>query len=666
MDGQPPLGTLEFQATDEDHKFAEEHLPQRLRPKKPRVPAKKARPKRPGATGAPQAAIFYLLNAHGMIRGELEPGKWAVTCPFQHQHTADSESGTVLWDASAPGGRGKLHCSHAHCQGRSQEDFWLAFPQPERDQAEADARKAAFNLPVVALDMREEKVATTVISYLGRLENVFCRGGSLVRVVVDASTVEAAQRGTTTLSISPMTPANLRELITEAVTLVEETTEGVVARRPPNWLVYAILERGQWDGVRPLAGIVRAPVLRPDGTVLEQPGYDPTTHLLYAPERSFTPIPQAPTQADAVAACQVLLELVVDFPFASPEALAGWAGIPLTLLAQYAYSGPAPAFILDSPTPASGKGLAGKAGAEVGTAETPVPTPEPGSEEEERKRITGVVMAGKRVYMLDNLTHPFGSGAADALLTSTEWQDRRLGSNVIFTGEARLVWLVTGNNVEFRRRDTMRRVVHIRLEPREENPETRQGFRYPDLLGHVRRSLDRYTWAALTMLRAFAVAGFPSVGLQPWGSFEGWSRIVRGCLVWCGLADPAKAREELTRADTRTAAVGRFLACLEQELATSARQAISAADLSRLLEDEVRRAYTGRSQGNLQGMLDALDELGCKRHEIAASKLGTLLGRIKGTVSNGRRLAMSVQRGTNLWGVEVVGGGRGGGGGCAS
>ena len=49
----------------------------------------------------------------------------------------------------------------------------------------------------------------------------------------------------------------------------------------------------------------------------------------------------------------------------------------------------------------------------------------------------------------------------------------------------------------------------------------------------------------MTILQGYCVAGRPSTGLTPWGSFEGWSALVRQSIVWCGLPDPGDTRQEL-------------------------------------------------------------------------------------------------------------------------
>jgi putative DNA primase/helicase len=104
------------------------------------------------------------------------------------------------------------------------------------------------------------------------------------------------------------------------------------------------------------------------------------------------------------------------------------------------------------------------------------------------------------------------------------------------TASLRPVWAVTGNNVQLKG-DLGRRVVPIDLDPEVEHPEDRM-FRRGDLLGYVDEHRSRFVVAALTVLRAFVIAGRPAHGMPPKGSFESWDRLVRGALIWAGGVDP--------------------------------------------------------------------------------------------------------------------------------
>jgi hypothetical protein len=145
------------------------------------------------------------------------------------------------------------------------------------------------------------------------------------------------------------------------------------------------------------------------------------------------------------------------------------------------------------------------------------------------------------MVLFDNLGGTIGGPSLDAALTATEWQDRLLSTNKSPRLPLVVTWYATGNNTVLRA-DTGRRTCQIRLESPLERPEDRADVRQPDLLGWVRRERGRLLCAALTILSAYCRAGRPDQRLKPWGSFEGWSALVRGAVVWTGLEDPGKAR----------------------------------------------------------------------------------------------------------------------------
>src|SRR5262249_48959668 len=73
--------------------------------------------------------------------------------------------------------------------------------------------------------------------------------------------------------------------------------------------------------------------------------------------------------------------------------------------------------------------------------------------------------------------------------------------------------------------DTARRVVPIDLESLLERPQDRKDFQHPMLLEWVRQEYPRLVSAALTVLRAYFVAGCPKQNVT-YGSFEAWSDLV--------------------------------------------------------------------------------------------------------------------------------------------
>src|SRR5262249_54646746 len=345
--------------------------------------------------------------------------------------------------------------------------------------------------------------------------------------------------------IEPLPPALLRERLAASARWVtmHETKDGAAEKpaRPPAWCVAAVHARATWPGIRHLEAVVDYPVLRPDGTVLERIGYDAETGLLLESTSTCPVIAANPSLTEAIAARDCLLEVLSDFPFEREVHRAAWLAALLTPLARFAFTGPAPLFLVDANVRAAGKGLLLDCISRIVTGERFTIATYTPDEDELRKRITSLVLAGDRLVLFDNLEGRFGNAALDAALTGTAWKDRLLGVNRMAEAPLYMTWYATGNNVAIAA-DTARRVCHVRLESPEERPEERSGFRHPDLLAWVGENRGRLLAAALTILRAYCAAGRPDLGLPAWGSFEGWSRLGRSASGRVRFPGPGRTR----------------------------------------------------------------------------------------------------------------------------
>lgn len=491
--------------------------------------------------------------------------------------------------------------------------------------------------PMVPLvPYRETECAEATIAALATsAPEVFQRAGMLVHIVREPPPTE----GPVSIGpprIVPLPRSVLRKHIDRGVRVLEPTKGGELRQaHPPEWFVSLIDASGEWPGIRRLEMLTQCPLIRHDGTVLTEPGYDAGTGLLYEP--NFTPLPvrECPTRDDALAALAELEDVVCDFPFVAPKHRAGYLALLLTPFARFAFKGPAPLGVLDGSVAGVGKGkLVQVISTLVDGCETP-PIPQPEEVEEERKLITSIAMSGRKLAMLDNLTRPIGSGALEAVLTATHWSDRVLGASRTFDGDILTLWYATGNNVAFRKKDTIRRCVHVRIEAPTDAPEARTGWKHSPLLEWVNAERARLVRAALTILRAHAVAGCPNPCKSQWGSFEGWSDRVRAAVVWLGLDDPADTRDELNEtADTEAMALVVVLDSLwrSQVLGNDGVQARELIDMARS-SDELK---------------EALDEI-CtpRRGDISPKLLGHRLRGVKGRVVrvDGRLLALE-----SFWG----------------
>ncbi len=494
----------------------------------------------------------------------------------------------------------------------------------------------------------ESRVVDEAIEALAPVDNIYQRGGALVQVVEGTKPPRGIERPKDSPKIALLRHARLRELLAIAATWYKPGEEEEQVRiHPPDWVVKAVDARGQWKGIRRLEAVVESPVLRADGTILQLPGYDQQTGLIFRPQTQFPLAKEMPTQADAVAAVEMLLEVVEDFPFQTEAHRAAWLAATLTPLARYAFYGCAPLFLIDANVPGCGKGLLTDATSQVVAGREMARMSLPRDDEEFRKRITAVAVAGEPLILIDNIASTLGCASLDAALTATSWSDRLLGESTMVSGAPLFAtWYATGNNIILAA-DTARRTLHIRLESPEEKPEERSGFRHPDLLRWVREERPRLTVAAVTILAAYCAAGKPDMGLKLWGSFEAWSVLVRNAVVWAGQPDPANTRAELTsQADREGVALRHLLAGWEEVDPSGA--GMTVAELLAALNDRAAECATVRA---------ALLEL-CPPKDgktINTRSVGMKFHHLRHRIADGRFLNRRDHRTGLIWRVETCG-----------
>ena len=141
------------------------------------------------------------------------------------------------------------------------------------------------------------------------------------------------------------------------------------------------------------------------------------------------------------------------------------------------------------------------------------------------------------------------------------WTDRILGQSRTVELPLKMAWFGTGNNIQFVA-DLPRRICHIRLEPTVERPDQVGGFKYTNVDQYVKQNRARFVAACLTILRGWFADGKKDKNLPPWGSFEGWSSVVRNAVVWAGLPDPGLTRQAVHDADEDTHALREMIRAL--------------------------------------------------------------------------------------------------------
>src|SRR5207253_2424876 len=93
------------------------------------------------------------------------------------------------------------------------------------------------------------------------------------------------------------------------------------------------------------------------------------------------------------------------------------------------------------------------------------------------------------------------------------------------------------------------------------------------------------------ILRGYCAAGRPAQDLPAWGSFEGWSALVRYAVVWIGLPDPGETRLLLqAQADVAAESMAVILTCWER-LDPDRRGLTAAEVIHRLYKDKDQLAH---------------------------------------------------------------------------
>jgi hypothetical protein len=430
---------------------------------------------------------------------------------------------------------------------------------------EPPAPKAPDERPAILICTKEHEINERAAAALATDDSLFQRAGTLVRVLRDSRPHDEGIRRSLSPYIEPLPKSLVRERLAASVQWLKEGKDGPEPAHPPAWCISAVHERGHWQGMRHLEAVLDFPVLRPDGTILRETGYDADTGLMLEPSCVVPPVRDKPGKRSVRKALDAILEVVEDFPFARAAHEAAWLAALLTPLARFAFEGPSPLFLADSNVRGAGKGLLLSTVSMIVTGQPLTIATYTSNEEELRKRITSLVIGGDRLVLFDNLSGIFGNATLDAALTGTTWSDRLLGFNRTAKAPLTMTWFATGNNVALGS-DTTRRVCPIRLESAEERPEERTDFRHPNLLEWVASRRPLLLAAALTILRGYCAAGRPDQKLPAWGSFEGWSSLVRSAVVWAGLTDPAAGRIHLQRqGDVVGADLGVILSALSIE-----------------------------------------------------------------------------------------------------
>jgi putative DNA primase/helicase len=387
--------------------------------------------------------------------------------------------------------------------------------------------------------------------------------------------------------------------------------------------------RGSFPSLR---GISATPLMRHDGTLLTEHGYDPVTGIFLFNPPELPPIPAQPTRRDALRAFGLLCrELLSEFPFVNKVSRSAAFSLIMTAVQRGAME-VAPMYVISKPSPGTGGSFLVHLVSVIATGErAPVMTWSE-NEEESEKRLVSAALAQQPIIALDNVNGTLHNDFLGQLASEPLQLPRKLGkSEAVKIANSSLV-IANGNNLVIML-DMVRRTILILLDANMESPDKRTFRRSP--LHYAAQNRGLIIAAVLTILRAHHVAGYPGRP-PPRSGFEDWSDTVRSALVWLGQPDPALSTDALRTEDPAAVRRLAFFEAWDAEVGAGTYQ-----HTSDLIE---KAAKWDSARGNhfprLHEAILAVAAVPGKPHTTDPIKLGQWLGRQKNTIAGKFKLSV--------------------------
>lgn len=461
---------------------------------------------------------------------------------------------------------------------------------------------------------------------------IYARGARLVRPVVED--VDASRgRTTKTARLSQITTDALLDHMSRAVRWAryDGRKKQMADTDPPRGVAQVVLSReGEWMFPR-LAGILTTPTLRPDGSLLDKPGYDTATRLLLIDTPELTPIPDRPTRKDAEQSLGMLDGLLIEIPFVDDASRA----VALSALITPVVRGALPVVPLHAaraPTAGSSKSFLTDITSMIATGQLcPVISAGPDVAELE-KRLVAAVVSGQPILSIDNVNGELGGDALCQLVERPIVDLRVLGRTEQIRVESRATIFATGNNLAVVG-DMVRRTLLCSLDANLERPELRQFKQDP--IGSILADRGKYVRAALVIVRAYIAAGCPGE-LPSLASFGPWSRLVRSALVWLGCADPVLTMETARAEDPESS---ELQTVTEAWLASvGANRSLTAGELIDIANGGAFGTDVSFESTKREALAEAFASIAGGRGPLSARTLAKWLSRYKGRIANGMKI----------------------------
>jgi hypothetical protein len=587
--------------------------------------------------------LWRLESALAWLGSEFRPQVW---CVLRRMSEGNEELGQAIW-ADWVG-------DHAEARRLWAEGYDV---RARVNELYGVAQRAGWRYPVAQNLNRLDEMVQRVEGALVRVEtDIYQSGGKLVRpVTVEVDATKG--RKTRIARLVGIEGAWLRSELSRYVDFFkwDKKSDKPIRSAPPHEVVSAMLGRyGRWE-FPTLSGVICAPTLRRDGSILAKEGFDRTTGLLVMSLPAMPTVNMAPGRAEAERAVRLLDGLLDEFPFVDRASRAVALSGMITPVVRPALSC-VPMHAITAPQPGTGKSFLLDTVAAIANGDA-MPVIAAGHNLEEMgKRLDAQVIEGISLLTIDNVSMPLGGDELCQVIERPTYAPRILGQSKM--KERRNNWCLyaDGNNLRLRD-DVTRRCLLVQLDAGTERPELRQFRGNP--FERVLADRGMYLWAALTVVKGYMAAGMPDRLPRIGDPFAEWSDLVRSALVWLGFEDPVLSMEAVRENDpSRQARMAMF-----QAMANAYGVGI---ENRRTASEMVKDAKEGTivRGGKRASLLDMADEaenlkaalVGYTSDRLDAKHLGNKLNIDRRAIAGGLRLDTSYDshNKVNQWFVETL------------
>ena len=572
-------------------------------------------------------AVLDALKLRNLYKSPLGEGKHDVTCPWVNEHTNGADGGTAYFEPNDNYPLGGFKCQHGHCAKRKIRDLL--------QHLEVNVRDARMKATIAVHQGEIHRIVDRAECELASTQRYYQRGGIIVSVYTDPSTKETR--------VQAISQPELVRALSNVATWVryDIRSQSLVRIDPPERHVRILFDSNTYQHLPIINGLVRQPYLRSDDSIMKVADYDLESGMFGVFDTRKFWIPDKPSRKEAESALAVLNEVLDEFCFASKADYSAALSAIFTATIRSRLS-KAPMMHVRAHTVGSGKSYLCELITAFSTPQKGTPTSFPADDEECRKLLLAELLRAPAVIEFDNLTGDIlPHKSLCTALTSEFMSGRILGVSKTVTVSTRTLFLSSGNNV-VPIKDMTRRCITINLNPEVEVPAART-YKRPNLIAEVLQERERYVSAALTIMRAWVVAGRPKSACKSFAGFGDWSDLCRQPLLWLGCSDPAVSIFEAITEDPDREQLGRLLTAWQSVFGRT----------PAMIRDAVSRSdYQGNENNELKEILhDIADERGV----INRRSLGRWIKRHAGQIVDGLRFVRCTgNTSAERWRVESV------------